>query len=534
MVASQILETRMSQLNRRQLALGYLALLVTALLPLAVIRHLPLHDYPNHLARMHILVEAGSNPVLNRYYEIDWQILPNLLMDISVPLLAHLVPVEDATRLFVALVMILMTSGTVALFAALHGRLSWWPLLAFLFLYSRVMLFGHLNYLAGVGLFLWAFAAWIFWRDRTAIFRVPVFALVATVLFFSHLYALGLYGICVAGFELAHFRARYAGLRDLLREGAVVAAQFVIPIYLLVAESPTAGSATVFLYDPLDQFLRNKVRAVYQLTANYYSTFDRATFVLLAGGFAAAVALGWVAIDRRMWLPLVLLVIAFLIMPNQLFASNLADFRLPVALVLVLIASSAPVRLPFARLVMAALAALLVLRMGLITERWSDFDAVYDRYLEAIQQVPEGSRLITAVAEPSPELPQLEPTLMYVNALAVLERSAFEPAVFADRGKQPIAVTEACREAYEELWRVWSSPAAALTDLAPSLKRTGGNGSDDMLFAYDYLLLLYPEGDANPAPEVLEQIETTPLFHLYRVVEHASRRTGQKSAFDSC
>ena len=514
----------MSQYNRERLALGYLSLLVIALLPLTVIQYLPLHDYPNHLARMHILVEAGSNLVLNQYYQIDWQILPNLIMDLVVPLLANLMPVENATKLFVALAVALMTSGTVALFAALHRRLSWWPLIAFLFLYSRIMLFGHLNYLAGIGLFLWAFAAWVHWHDHPALFRLPVFALIAIVLFFSHLYALGLYAICIAGFELAHFRERYAGLRDFFGKGVVAAAQFVIPLYLLLVESPTAVNAAAFVYEPLGHFLRNKVRAVYHLTTNYYITFDRLTFVLLAGSFVAAVALRWVAVDRRMWLSLVLLVIVFLIMPNQLFASNLADFRLPVALALVLIASSAPVRLPFARLAMAGLAALFAVRMGLITERWSHFDAVYDRYLEAIEQVPEGGRLLTAAAEPPDAFVTLEPTLMYINALAVLERSAFEPGVFADRGKQPILVTDAYREAYEAVWRVWSWPATPLSDLAPSLGRGSGADPDDILFAFDYLLYLYPTGDANPAPGVLEQIETAPLFHLYRIEQPGTAR----------
>src|ERR1700686_4124976 len=48
----------------------------------------PLEDYPNHLARMHVIATIGSDPDLSRYYEVHWQIIPNLIMDIIVPVLA--------------------------------------------------------------------------------------------------------------------------------------------------------------------------------------------------------------------------------------------------------------------------------------------------------------------------------------------------------------------------------------------------------------------------------------------------------------
>jgi len=508
----------MSQPARQQVALAYILLLLLALLPIALIRYLPLHDYPNHLARMHILAEAGTNAVLNRFYQIEWGILPNLGMDLVVPLLARVISVEDATRLFVALAIVLMTSGTIALYTALHRRLGWWPLLAFLFLYSRIMLFGHVNYLAGVGLFLWAFSAWIWWRERSAPFRIAVFSAIALLLFFCHLYALGLFGLCVVGFELAAVEGRPATPRAWLREGAVLGAPFVVPLALLVFASPTMGIADAFVYDDVADFLRDKLRAVYQLTMNYHVTFDRVTFVVLAGGFAVALALGGIAIDRRMWPVLGLLALAFVLMPDQLFAAELADFRLPAALVLVLIASTTPVRLPAPRLLAAALAALLVVRMGLIAERWHAFDGIYERYLEAIQVVPEGSRMVTAAAQRPDPLREFSPSLMFTNALAVVERSAFVPSVFADAGKQPIRITDAYRDHYRRFWQIWTWPAAPLEELAPSLVAgRPGAGTDDPLFAYDHLLLIYPRDESNPAPEALRQVHAAPLFHLYAV-----------------
>ena len=49
----------------------------------------PLVDYPNHLARMHILVHWEHDEVLQEAYRVDWRPLPNLDMDLIVPTLAR-------------------------------------------------------------------------------------------------------------------------------------------------------------------------------------------------------------------------------------------------------------------------------------------------------------------------------------------------------------------------------------------------------------------------------------------------------------
>src|ERR1039457_1490368 len=55
----------------------------------------PLSDYVNHLARMHVIATLSTNPLLARFYEIDWQVIPNLTMDLIVPQLA---PVMNVYR----------------------------------------------------------------------------------------------------------------------------------------------------------------------------------------------------------------------------------------------------------------------------------------------------------------------------------------------------------------------------------------------------------------------------------------------------
>lgn len=507
--------------GRLQFGMAYVILLLAAALPLTLTTYLPLDDYHNHLARMHILVQDGTDPVLNQFYRTNWQVVPNLAMDLLVPWLAHLMPLEDAARLFTGLIFVLITTGTVALYAALHRELSWWPLLAFLFLYNRVLLFGHMNYLAGVGLFLWALAAWIYLRERSPLLRLAVFSLLSTGLFFAHLYALGLYAIAVAGYEAAAAARRPGGVRELMRQTPAVLGQFLIPAYLFLFQSPITDAAETFSYFSLWWHFWNKVRATHQILLNYHVWFDRLTFVVLAGALVAGLALRWVELDRRMRLPLMLLLLVFLALPQALLGGLLVDFRLPAAFIFVLIASirPAPRGIPFARAVAAALAALFLVRMGLVSERWHAFDQVYDGYLEAIAGVPPGSRLVTAAAQRPNPYEAFAPTLMYVNALAVIEKSAFEPMVFANPHQQPIVVTEDYRELASS--HPWEWPAAPLEKLAPGLADSGHGGDagrpEGLLFEYDFLLLLYPRDASNPAPALLEQLAVTPRFHLYRI-----------------
>src|SRR3989337_2653337 len=56
----------------------------------------PLSDYVNHLARMHVIATIGKNPALADFYEINWQVIPNLTMDFIVPRLARVMNIYIA------------------------------------------------------------------------------------------------------------------------------------------------------------------------------------------------------------------------------------------------------------------------------------------------------------------------------------------------------------------------------------------------------------------------------------------------------
>ena len=124
----------------RAVALGFLLLSLIAILPIASVRLPPILDYPNHLARMHILAALPGSADLARYYRAVWTPIPDLAFDAVVPALAAVIPVETAMRIALAAMLLALAGGCVALHRVAFRRWSIWPLFAFLLLYNRILL----------------------------------------------------------------------------------------------------------------------------------------------------------------------------------------------------------------------------------------------------------------------------------------------------------------------------------------------------------------------------------------------------------
>src|SRR5215470_17668822 len=62
----------------RQIAVLFVVLAAITSIPIVLYPWPPLTDYINHLSRMHIIATIGTDPDLSRFYEVNWQIIPNL------------------------------------------------------------------------------------------------------------------------------------------------------------------------------------------------------------------------------------------------------------------------------------------------------------------------------------------------------------------------------------------------------------------------------------------------------------------------
>ena len=185
------------------IAVLFVVLMAAASIPIATHPLPPLADYANHLARMHVIDAIDTDPDLARFYEVDWQIIPNLMIDLVVPVLHRFMDVYLAGQIFTILSFVLIGSGTLAFNRALIGRWSALPLIALPLLYNGVLLVGVMNYVFGIGLTLWGLAAWLALRERPWPWRLAISTLFALVLYFCHLFAAGRLRPRIAGHRTA-------------------------------------------------------------------------------------------------------------------------------------------------------------------------------------------------------------------------------------------------------------------------------------------------------------------------------------------
>ena len=507
--------TDLPALGLRRFALLFAALFAAAAAPVLMCDTLPLFDYPNHLARMHILADLARSPDLQRFYEIAWRPVPDLAMDAIVPMLAQVMPLDWAAKAFVLLTLLLLVGGAAALHRTLFGVWSAWPCLAFLLLYSRILLWGFLNYLFGLGLGLCALALWIALRRQSPALRLVFGALAALALFFAHLLAFGLYGVLVMGYEAGQWLQRPSARGRDATALALAGVAFVPALLILFVATPGAIGGAVRYGHPV-----RKLDLLFSVFDNYSRAFDIACFALVALALIFLFWRRWVRLAPPMTVPLALLALVYLAMPSQLATASGADRRIPLLLGLVLVAGSewmAP-RATARRIFLAAALALFAARLGVVTARWHDSDRLYASLLPALDRLPAGSRL--AVAYPAEAVNSEATPLAHFPTLAIVRRDAFVPTLFAFPTQQPVALRPAYRALADRLApdRLWAGVVAA----APPLD----DGERAALRSYDYVAFVGRHPFVLADQPELARVFVAPRFALFRVVLDAVRLDG--------
>jgi len=487
-------------LSFRHAMLALVAVYVVYLVPLLLVQNPPLHDYMFHIARIYILTHWQTSHALKDYYEIGSFILPNIAFDVVAVQLSKLMPLETAGRVFIGLTLALQLSGCMALYRTLHGRYGIWPLIAGLFLYNWIFLFGFLNYLFGVGLLLWATAIWIDLTPQSNVFvKLLSGTVLSLALFFSHLIACGLFALIVAGYEIQRalpiLRNQPARALGSLVVGAAI---FIVPIGLFFASS-TAGEADNKTSHSFVNLLRTPPTFVRALLSGDY-LID----VVSLGAVAACVAIliwrGRLILAPPMLLPLIMLVLSFLAMPHELFGGWGADTRIPLVIVFLLIAMIRPVlrdrRWEVA--LVAIVAGTTMFQSALRSYDWLSYDAVIQEFRTAFLILPARSVLLIASETDVPSFQDIDlqlwqPPLPHVGALAALDgRDVFVPDTFAHVGQQPITITAPYKALYQQ-----QANKPFKVETTGALQDFIGHAQQSLADAHSvnpmFVLLLYPK-----------------------------------------
>jgi hypothetical protein len=481
-------------------------------------------DYPNHLARMHLLATL-SKPDANPFYEIKWGPLPNLAMDIIVPLFSSFNSVEIAAKTFLILAQALVVSGVMVLEFVVQRRLQFSGLVALALLYSIPFGWGFLNFQFGIGLSIWAVAGWICLESRPLL-RFLVHFVLVPILFFSHLFALGMYGVTIGIFELWQLSSQ----RTTITQASLIFCLMGLPVVIL--------AVALFVYSghpPWSLGSSSKWYFLYKLSMliRFFNGYDPWVALIMFGVLASVFVLNWRKLSIHpagIWLGIAYLVL-FLSLPS-FSAGAFIDVRIPVVACLVI----SSFVLPTNKLASRRLAGTLVvvsLGSAIFTAViWISWQQDYRELKSSFSKIEPASFVLVAARDGAPprnlhEFPMSHgPTLAAYYAKALVS-SLF---IFNHPDQQPIAVRPDLRATYIPI--ASPIPLQVLEAATPDRCRELADFGElsDFLCKwrerFDYLYLVGPKETDPLLSNTLEPLQFGKSFTLFRI-KHPSTRSSK-------
>ena len=400
---------------------GFWLALVLALLsclPALVARYPQMSDYPAHLARYAVMLDGGRSADLARFYGFQWQWTGNLGVDILIRPFAAVFGLEPGGRIITGLIPVMTGTGILAVEWVLRRRFGIGSLLAFAFIWSPMMLIGLLNFTLGQGLALWVFAAWVALDGSR--WRWALMLPLGVVVWLCHMSAWGVLGVMVFGYEWS----RAKSFRSLIAPWPLA-----LPVLLMVFSRVLFGAGTSgeFSYGPYWWIYKQAIWLKAMRDTSYGLDF--------LGEVAVVVAIGGAVVFRKIdgrlgWAALILAVLSLLV-PRHISGGDYVDYRMITAgLMLGCLAIDWQPTGWFGRgIVLFGAPALYLARLAVTTLTWQADSAQTEQMLQALDHIPQGSRVASAVLVPGGVwgLNHFE----HIGAYAVLRRHALVNSNFA-------------------------------------------------------------------------------------------------------
>jgi hypothetical protein len=485
----------------------------------------PLHDYPNHLARMHLLAFGADDPILMQFYKIHWSFQPNLVMDLLVPPLARHTDLYVAGQIFLTLTLILLTFGVFSVQRALFKQSDALPILAvFVFGICMPLTIGFLNYLFGFGLALCFFAGWVLGRAFSSWIKGLFFLSATLVLYISHLITVPLFWLLVILYEISTPPPTMAQFYERNRRQILYGLIFCSLVFSGLCVVSYIAAPTIPESWGVEYNLFEKIALLYTL----FFTYDFKISLLIFSVCALAAYFGRNS-GNLIFHPVGGLYAAgigliYVVLPGMIMGSGNADNRLlsSAPLVFVCTARFAPHLRSKTKLIwILGICALAALRFFETQSLWSRMTPAIEDLRQSFTKIEKGSHvLISSGVQRNREeisvfndMPQSY-LLEHVPVLLTAERSAFVPILFAKKGNQPVEVLDAFKAQHS----TGSRPPVLQeilnfkydTASAPAYFR---NWPSD----FQYLYMIGADGVVNPRPDILHEIAHGPFFRLYKI-----------------
>lgn len=495
------------------------AMLLVAL-PVALVSVPPLGDYPGHLSRIFVLHALLTSHDFDGVFRLDPSPVPNLAMDAIILGLMWLgMGAELAGRIFLVFQLWVGALGVTALHAANFRRLSAWPLVGFAFAYNEIFLWGFSNYLFGIGVLLFSFAVWQFLRERRPKAAMAFFVAATAFLYFCHFIAMLFYvalAISVEAVRVLRNPGRTARVGSLPFLGVVLAASLLIPA--LIWHPPTsstgAGVASAMAAPALLAHISLgeiwwRLHVLFNFAFSYNGLIDAASLAALAALLVLAWRSGRVAICWDYAPAVIGSALVYFLAPTRLWGTDYVAERMPVFIFSVALAAI-DVRFVTRRsraLFVSAVAALIIVRITVVTQHWLAFDRDYAPLMKAIDAVDGKSRIYALKAYEKSYTELLRQGWANLPAYAVIRREAYYSTIFAAEGQNIV---------------VRAPPYAAAPVPPPHFRADRGKPDSDpfdpqLLAFYDYVFIANPALWPEPIPEGFQPVIVARNYGFYRI-----------------
>jgi hypothetical protein len=414
-------------------------LILVSLVPLLWPAIPPITDLFVHIGRYSVAENLATDPLLQRYYDFNWAVIPNLGVDLLVLPLSPLVGLEPAVKLIVMLIVALTVAAFALLSRQAHNRIAPTALFALPLVYGFSFQFGFVNFCLSMAL---AFLGFFFWNklgdeDRLGI-RYVLAVPFSIMIWITHAVGWGVLGLFAAAAEIVRLRDSGKTWMQTLIGTGVQCLSLATPMVLMIM-SKTAGAAQISdrWFDWVIKF-----QAIMMALVDRWQGFDLFSIYTLLFIIAAAFILRAVHFDRRLGLAALFLFITYLLMPWELLGSTYADMRLsPFVLAIALLAIDVrPGAAPrLYKYMMIAGLAFFLTRTIATTISFLRYDRQVSAELEALPYIPVGARVVTFITRVCTAEWGLD-RLTHLPSIGLARRSLFVNDQFGTAGVQLLSV----------------------------------------------------------------------------------------------
>lgn len=385
--------------------------------PIWLFRHLPLVDYPDHLARAYVLTHL-DDPAYGGFYRSAWGPYPYLAGDLLLVALQKVVPIDVAGRLLLSLCALSVPAASWLFLRRANPGSTMLAMWSLPLSYNLFFLSGFMNMQLSMALCLVVLTAWLRWKERPSRKGWLLLFLLVNLLYFTHLM-----GFAVAALVIVYIRLRERAnpLPDML----LFFPALLMYAYLVLGADLRLRSAPF----RLDERLVSPLLAL----ESHYLWLDWATVGILLGCVIGAIwqnkEFGW----NRRWTEVAF---ALYVVSWFLPAGGATSVNIRVMPSLCLIAPAA-VRVGARLRVLAAIGLLVfVVRVGAVMHYFSSEQPELAAMEEAIAATERGARVLPLIGWRGDSLERW--TYVHFWATGVIRKGWRSPYLFHDPGVHPL------------------------------------------------------------------------------------------------